>query len=98
MIIASAVMITGRRRMESGGEGGVVRVHAVLALIVGEGDDEDAVGGRHADAHDRPHQRGHAEGGAGDEQHPEDARQHTGRAMRMISGSSQDWKLMTISR
>src|SRR6516225_9547009 len=67
MIIASAVIITGRRRVMPAASA------AVAALLVGEADHEDRVRGRHADAHDRADQRGHAERGAGEEQHPDDA-------------------------
>ena len=61
MIIASAVMSTGRRRVMPAASAAVARVAPDLALIVGEGDHEDAVRGRDADAHDRAHERGHAE-------------------------------------
>ena len=54
MIIASAVMMTGRRRVIPAASAASRGVAAHLALIVGEGDDEDAVRGGDADAHDRP--------------------------------------------
>ena len=75
MIIASAVMMTGRRRVMPGGERRVVRVAPGLALLVGEGDHQDAVRRRDADAHDRAHQRRHAERRLRDEEHPRDARE-----------------------
>ena len=75
MIIASAVMITGRRRVMPAASAALVRVAPERALLVGERDDEDAVRGRDADAHDRAHQRGHAERRVREEQHPRDARE-----------------------
>ena len=45
--------------------------------LLGEGHDQDAVGGGDADAHDGAHQRRHAERGAGEEQKDHDARQRS---------------------
>ena len=73
MIIASAVMMTGRRRVIPAASAALVRVAPDGALIVGEGDDEDAVRGRHADAHDRPHERRHAQRRVREKEHPGDA-------------------------
>ncbi len=53
-----------------GGEDGVVMLFIAL---LGEGDDEDGVGGGDAHAHDGAHERGHAEGGAGGEEEEDDA-------------------------
>ena len=74
MIIASAVMMTGRRRVIPAASAACIDVAPDLALIVGEGHDEDAVGGGHADAHDRPHERRHAQRSVRQEEHPGDPR------------------------
>ena len=65
----------GAQAGHSGGQRRVVGVGAFLALIVGEGDHQNAVRGRHADAHDRAHERRDVDRRLGDEQHPDDARQ-----------------------
>ena len=47
-------------------------------LLVGEGDHEDRVRGRHADRHHRAHEARHVERGAGEEERPDDARERAG--------------------
>ena len=69
-----------------------------FALIVREYHQQNAVRRRHADAHDRAHQRRHVQRCLRDEQHPEIPASAPGNAIRMMNGSSQDWKLTTISR
>ena len=78
MIMAAAVMRTGRMRVLPAASAAERCVHAFEALIVGEDDHQDTVGGGHADAHDGAHQRRHAEGGLGDEEHPDDAGERAG--------------------
>jgi hypothetical protein len=77
MIMASAVI----RRAEARGagfDGGADGVAVFLEALLGEGDDEDAVGGGDAHAHDGSHQRGHAERGVGEEEEDHDAGQRRG--------------------
>ena len=56
MIIASAVITTGRSRVRPAARRRRARP-ALAQLFVGESDMQDAVGGRDADAHDRAHHR-----------------------------------------
>ena len=72
-IIAAAVISTGRSRVRPPIERRLEGAHARLALLAREGDEQDRVRRGDADRHDRAHQRGHAQGRAGDEQHEEDA-------------------------
>ena len=72
----------GEGRHEHGAKAGVARLKGrfprVLALVpevVREGDQEDRVGGRHADAHDGPHQRRDAQGRSRQEEDPQDSAQ-----------------------
>jgi hypothetical protein len=62
----------------AGFERGGNRVGARLALIVGEVDQQNAVGGGHADTHDGAHQGWHVDGGLGDEEHQQDAGKRAG--------------------
>ena len=87
---------------EAGGagfDGGLDGVAVLLETLLGEGDDEDAVGGGDAHAHDGAHQRGHAESVVWVRKRkstmPASA---AGSAVMMMKGSSQDWKLTTMSR
>ncbi len=59
----------------AGSDGGIARGKAGLALLAGEGHQQDGIGRSDTDRHDRSHQRGHAEGRAGREQHGDDADQ-----------------------
>ncbi len=72
---------------------------ALVPLLVGERDQQNAVRRRHADGHDRPHQRRHAErrlaSGRASRRCPTNA---PGSAVMMMNGSSQLWKFTTISR
>src|SRR6202041_744379 len=52
----------------------VARIHPFAR----EADHEHAVGGRHPHTHDRAHERRYADGGMGEEQHPDDAREGGG--------------------
>ena len=78
MIIASAVISTGRSRVVPADSAALCGIVPLVPLVVGEGDQQDAVGRGHADAHDRPHQRRHADRRLRDEQHPQDAGQRAG--------------------
>ena len=60
------------------GDGGVERAPAFTQLFIRERDHEDAVGGRHADAHDCAHHRFDVEGGVRQKQHPQNARERAG--------------------
>src|SRR4029079_4406706 len=91
MIMASAVMTTGRQRTKpasmaaaAGSPSAASRsraklmTHTTLARpqpLAREADDQHRVGGRHAHAHDRAGQRRHRQRGAGGKQHPDDAGQ-----------------------
>lgn len=63
-------------RFQRGADGIAMLVH----LLTGKRDDQDRIGGGHANAHDRTHQRGHAQRRPRDEEHPRDARQRTRQA------------------
>ena len=78
MIMARAVMMTGRKPGGSRLEHGLVGIVEFGHSLLGKGDDQDAVGRGHADAHDRAHQGGHAERRPGEEQHPDNAGQRAG--------------------
>ena len=73
MIIASAVISTGRNRVKPARDRRGQRVIALGEPLARETHDQDAVGGRNAHAHDRAGQRRHRERRARDEQHPNDA-------------------------
>ena len=79
MIIASAVISTGRRRIlpASITASNAVDV-AARAQVVGEADHQDRVRHRNADRHDRAHQRFDVDRRAGERQHPDDADQAAG--------------------
>ena len=97
IIMASAVISTGRKRV-SRPRSPRSGVFAFRQLLAREADDQNAVGGRDAHAHDRAGQRGHGQAGVGDEQHPDDAGERGRQALMITKGSTQDWKLTTISR
>ena len=78
MIMARAVISTGRSRVAPAARAALRASCPSRALVVGEGDHQDAVGRGHADAHDRPHQGRHADGRLGHVQHPQDAGQRPG--------------------
>ena len=61
MIIASAVISTGRKPREAGLDRGLHRVAMLGEPLAREGDDQDAVRGGDAHAHDGAHQRRHAQ-------------------------------------
>src|SRR6266568_1587890 len=54
------------------------RAMSFPALVVGEGDEENAVRRRHTDAHDRAHERGDADARLREKQRPENARDRAG--------------------
>src|SRR5260370_27473963 len=62
----------------AGGEGRRHRAMPVPALIIGEGDEKNAVRRRHADTHDRPHERGDADARLREKQRPENTRDGAG--------------------
>ena len=72
-IIAVAVISTGRIRVCPAEIAASKALHAGQLLLAREGDEQDRVGRRDADGHDRAHQRGHAEGRIGDVEHRDDA-------------------------
>ena len=78
MIIASAVMMTGRKRVKPAESAASDRAEPSLHLLLGEADHQDRVRRGHAHAHDGAGERGNADVGPGDEQHPDDARQRAG--------------------
>src|ERR1700733_9064390 len=58
----------GPKTRKAGFQSGTRRVALGLQMLLGEADHQDAVGRGHSDAHDGPHQRGDAQGGARDKQ------------------------------
>ena len=78
MIMARAVIITGRRRVAPGLERCFEGVLAFCEMLIGKRDDQHTIGSCDADAHDGSHQRGHTESGSGEKQDPADARQGAG--------------------
>src|SRR6266481_4208215 len=63
----------GAEAGEAGFGGGSDWVSVVQEAFLGEGDDEDAIGGAHAHAHDRAHESRDAERGVGEEKKDDDA-------------------------
>ena len=100
MIMASAVMMTGRKRVKPASRAACGASPPLLSSCsLAKRDDQDRVGGRDAHAHDGAGKCGHAQVGAGDEEHPHDPGESSeGNAATMMKGSSHDWKLTTISR
>ncbi len=78
MIMARAVMRTGRKRVAPASMAAWDSIAVLLKAVLGEGDDEDAVGGGDAHAHDRAHERRDAEGGAGGEEEEDDSGERGG--------------------
>ena len=78
MIMASAVIRTGRKRVAPAWSAARTRVAMFSELLLGEGDDQNAVRGGDAHAHDGSHQCGDAERGVGDEEEQNDAGQRRG--------------------
>ena len=75
MIIASAVISTGRKRPKPASSAASSGVAPARQFVLREAHHQDAVRRRHAHAHDRAGQRRHADRGVRDEQHPDDAGQ-----------------------
>ena len=78
MIMAKAVMMTGRKRVVPGFDRGRDRIAVMEQPLLGESHDENAVGRGHAHAHDGSHQCGNAERGVGDEEKQNDTGQRRG--------------------
>ena len=78
MIMARAVMMTGRKRVAPASTAARMASPWCCEAVFGEGDDEDAVGGGDAHAHDRAHERGNAERGVGEEEEEHDAGERGG--------------------
>ena len=99
-IPAKAVITTGRRRVSAGSKRGRSSRRLPFATqIVGEVHQQNAVRRGHSDTHDSAHQRRDADGGLGDEQASAKCRPSApGSAIRMMKGSSQDWKFTTITK
>ena len=93
MIIASAVISTGRNRVLPDLDHRIERRQRFVARaqVVGEGDHQDRVRHRDADRHDRAHQRHHVDRRAGStsvQMMPSNA---AGTAIMMMKGSIHDW-------
>ncbi len=56
MIMANAVMMTGRKRVVPASIAAIDRIAVVQQPFFGEGNNQDAVGRRYAHAHDGSHQ------------------------------------------
>ena len=78
MIMASAVMRTGRKRVAPASSAARDGVAVLRQALLGEGDDQDAVRRGHAHAHDGAHQRGNAERGVREEEEEHDAGERRG--------------------
>ena len=96
MIIASAVIRTGRKRVKPAASA----AHAVRLLqpLLREGDHQDAVRGRDAHAHDGADQRGTLNVVREMKNNQYDAGQRRRQRCDNDEGSSHDWKFTTISR
>ena len=86
MTMASAVIITGRKRPAPAASAASVEFMPSLQIEPGKGDDQDGIGRGHAQAHDRAHQRGNAHGGDGEEERPDHAGQRAGQG-----GDDDEW-------
>ena len=82
MIMASAVISTGRKRVNPELQRRGQRVLAFSQLLLRKAHHQDAIGGRNSHAHDGTSQRRNTERGAGDEQKPHDAGKRRGQAPR----------------
>ena len=78
MIMASAVMTTGRMRTKPASRAASRAFLPSFELLARERHHQDAVRGGHADAHDRAGEGRNAQGGARDQQHPADAGERAG--------------------
>ena len=98
-IMADAVMSTGAKAGCPGFDRGPQGVAVLLEPVAGIGDDEDRIGGRRAHAHDGARERGFRQTAYGSRTTPTQCPPSApGKAVMMMKGSSQDWKLTTISR
>jgi hypothetical protein len=97
MIIANAVMMTGRKRVVPASSAAVI-VAVMQQPFFGKGDNEDAVRRGHAHAHDGSHQSGNAESRMRDEKEQDNSGKGRGQRVMMMNGSSHDWKFTTISK
>ena len=75
MIMARAVISTGRKRVKPACKGGRDRIFSFRHLFCGKAHNQNAVCGGNAHAHDRSHQRGYAQSRVRDEQEPGDSGQ-----------------------
>ena len=98
MIIASAVISTGRKRVKPACERGVHGVIAGVHALAREADHQHAVGGGDAHAHDGAGERRHADVVWVRNSIQTMPASAAGSAVMMMNGSSQDWKFTTISR
>ena len=73
MIIASAVISTGRKRTKPASSAAAIGIAELVEPFAREADHQHAVGGGDAHAHDGAGQRRHRQRGVGREQHPDDA-------------------------
>ncbi len=75
MIIAKAVIMTGRKRVAPASMAARTGLPCYNKPLLGKGNDEDTVGRRHPHTHDSAHERRNAERGMGDEEEEDNARQ-----------------------
>ena len=68
MIIARAVMRTGRKRVAPASIAARTAIPVLQQLFLGKGNDENTVGRSHPHTHDSAHERGNAERGMADEE------------------------------
>jgi len=78
MIMASAVISTGRKRVESRLERGRDGIFPLGHLLRRKTHDQDAVRGGHAHAHDGAGEGGHAQGGVSHKKKPRDSSEGRG--------------------
>ena len=88
----------GPEAHEAGLERGRDRIAELAQALAREADDQHAVGGRDAHAHDRAGQRRHRQRGRVANSIQTMPASAAGSAVMMTNGSGQDWKLTTISR
>ena len=79
MIMASAVISTGRKRVNPASSAASTRRAPLANLVLREAHDQNAVGGRDAHTHYRAGQRRHADRRVRQEQNPDDTGQRRGK-------------------
>ncbi len=79
MIMASAVISTGRKRVKPASSAARHGIALIVQMLLGEADHQDAVGRGHAHAHDGAHQRGDAQRSARNKEKDHDSRHGGGK-------------------